>query len=130
MKSNKIKLCNSQFYYHKSKEEWRKDFIEQYHVNKPTSAMLYNSRRRKGSPAWVSVAGLFGITKWYDWLNYCDIEPYIGKRNPEQGKTKTIPIYLTREVNIRGNPKLSKYIEENAWPMSRERTVRRVPWDF
>jgi len=129
-KPSKIKLCNSQFYYHKTKEEWRDDFIEQYHINKPTTAAMYNQMRSKGTPAWVSVAGLFEITKWYDWLGYCNIEPYIGNRSPERGKTKTISIYLTREVNIPGDPELSKFIEEHAWPESRDRTIRRVPWDF
>jgi len=123
------KLCNSHFYYHKTREQWRDDFIEQYHANKPTTAAMYNQMRRSRTPAWVSVAGLFEITKWYDWLNFCDIEPYIGKRAPERDKTKDPPIYLTREVNIPGNPKLSKLIEEHCWPESRERTVRRKPYE-
>ena len=124
-KSRKIKLCNSHFYYHKTKEEWRDNFIEQYHANKPTSAALYNQRRKERTPAWVSVAGMFEITKWYDWLNFCDIEPYIGKREPRRNATKSPPLRLTREVNIPGNPKLSQYIEEHAWPITRDRTVRR-----
>jgi len=124
------KLCNSHFYYGKSKEVWQDDFIEQYHKNKPTTAAMYNRTRKKRTPSWGTVAKLFEIRKWYDWLNYCAVKPYIGKREPEHGKTKSIPIYLTREVNIPGDPKLSKFIEENAWSMSRERTVRRVPWDF
>ena len=126
----KIKLCNSQFYYHQTREQWREDFIEQYHANKPTSAALYNKQRKANTPAWVSVAGMFGVTKWYDWLNFCEITPYIGKREPRRDATKSPPLRLTREVNIPGNPKLSKFYEENLWATTRDRTVRRVAWDF
>jgi len=91
---------------------------------------MYNRERQPGTPAWVSVAGMFAITKWYDWLTFCDIVPYIAKRNPARGRVKTVDITLTREVNIPGDPKFSRFLEENAWLGSQEKTVRRVPWDF
>jgi len=112
-KSRKIKLCNSQFYYHKTKEEWRDDFIQQYHGNKPTSAMLYNQSREEGTPSWFTMANMFGISKWYDWLNFCDIVPYIGKKAPARSRAKSAPLTLTREINIPGDPAFSRFLEQH-----------------
>ena len=123
----KLKLCNSQFYYHKAREAWRDDFIAQYRANQPGSASLYNQTRNKGTPSWGAVAGLFEIRRWTDWLNYCDITPYINKRAPARGQAKAAPIYLTREVNISGDPKLSAFLEENMWQTTHDRTKRRKP---
>ena len=108
----KEKLCNSQFYYRKTKEAWREDFIEQYHKNKPTSAALYNKKRAAGSPSWVSVAGMFGITKWTDWLHFCDIVPYIAGDGSRYGTNRGMELRLTREFNIPGNPAFSAYLQE------------------
>ena len=126
-KQGKPRLCNSQFYYHKTREQWRENFVEQYHTIHATSAAMYNQKRQTGTPAWVSVAGMFDITKWYDWLTFCHIVPYIAKRNPEHRRVKTVEITLTREVNIPGDPKFSRFLEDNAWPESQEKTIRVVP---
>ena len=106
------KLCNSQFYYTKSKEHWRDVFIAEYRKNKPTSAELYNSTRSEGVPSWGTVAKMFGIGKWYEWLYFCEIVPFVGKREPKQGKTKSVQIRLTKEINIPGEPGLSALMME------------------
>jgi len=111
-KQGRKKLCNSQLYYHRSKEEWQDDFIEQYHKNKPSTAAMYNQTRKKGTPSWGAVAGLFEITKWLDWLSLCDIVPYIAKRQPRSGAAKSIPLIVTREFNVPGNQKWSDYLQE------------------
>jgi hypothetical protein len=63
--------------FYPAQEFWKTDFIEQYHFIKPSSAEQYNKQRRGGTPSWPTVAGLFGITKWLEWLKFCEIAPKI-----------------------------------------------------
>lgn len=50
------------------------DFITQYKAIKPRSAADYNKNRTKGSPQWVAIARMCGLSKWYDLLDYCGLE--------------------------------------------------------
>ncbi|MCL2772992.1 MAG: hypothetical protein FWD71_06550 [Oscillospiraceae bacterium] len=70
------KLCDSKDYYNKTKEEWQKIFISEYRKYKPHSAEEYNELRSKGIPSWQTVARLFGIKKWMNWIEFCDLERY------------------------------------------------------
>lgn len=87
----------------KTKEAWRADFIAQYHRHKPASAALYNSRRDKESPAWISVAKMFGIQKWRAWLCFCEIAPCTEEK---------ISPRVTRAFQIPGKPAFSAYLQE------------------
>ena len=93
------KLCDSKIYSNKSRDEWQDLFVSEYHKIKPGSAEEYNARRPPGSPSWATVARLFGITKWLNWLIHCDIVPYIAKRNhyyaPRPKLTSTHTIHVT-----------------------------------
>jgi len=93
------KLCDSKTYSDKSREEWQASFITEYHNIKPGSAEEYNARRSSGLPSWATVARLFDITKWLDWLTYCDIVPYVAKRAhyraPRPKLTSTHTIHVT-----------------------------------
>ena len=70
------KLCDSKVYYTKPKEEWQEIFISDYIQNKPVSAEEFNKVRQPDTPSWATVAGMFGIGKWLDWLDFCGLERY------------------------------------------------------
>ena len=82
------KLCNSKIFAHKSRDEWRDFFVNEYHKIKPNSAEEYNSHRPVGSPSWATIAKLFEITKWVDWLLFCGIKRYT--RKPSQLKVTSV----------------------------------------
>ena len=76
----------------KTKEDWFDLFLLDYHKNKPCSAKEHNAKRTVGSPSWQTTAKMFGVVKWVDWLNYCDIIPYALKREYNRNTVKTPPI--------------------------------------
>ena len=87
------KLCDSKIYFGQTREYWQAFFIKEYHKNKPVSAEAYNDARQGGSPSWATVAKMFKVTKWLDWLNFCDIIPYANK-------TKTLPITISSVMTV------------------------------
>lgn len=93
------KKCNSKVYFSKTKEYWKENFIIQYHRVKPTSAEGYNRKRSESTPSWGTVAKLYNIDKWLDWLRFCNIIPYINKKEPERYKAKTASLNITSEYN-------------------------------
>ena len=101
------KLCESKIFSSKSREEWQELFIAEYHKIKPGSAEEYNTHRQKGSPSWATVARLFDITKWLDWLLFCDIVPYVRKRAANRGRAHSTPITIKSIWCL--NPKGGKY---------------------
>ena len=96
-------LCSSKIYSNRTREQWKELFIEEYHSNKPTTAEEYNSTRKAGTPSWATVAKMFDITKWLDWLMFCDIVPYINKKEPNCGKTKISEITVTSSMTVTTN---------------------------
>ena len=95
------KLCNSKIYGSKSREEWQEIFISEYHKVKPGSAEEYNSRRSSGLPSWATIAKQFGITKWLDWLLFCEIVPYIRKNAPPRGRAHPKPLKVISVMAIK-----------------------------
>jgi len=85
------KLCSSKIYFTETKEHWRDLFLADYHENKPCSAEEHNATRACGTPSWQTIAKMFGVMKWVDWLNYCDIIPYANKREYNRGTVNTPP---------------------------------------
>jgi len=94
------KLNNSKAYFTKTREHWQEFFITEYHAIKPGSAEEYNSNRPKGSPSWQTIAKMFEIVKWLDWLNFCQITPYIKKREPVRGSVSPTQFYVTSIMRV------------------------------
>jgi len=89
------KLCSSKVYFTETKEHWRDLFLIDYHENKPCSAGEHNASRTKGTPSWQTTAKMFDVPKWVDWLNYCDIIPYVNNREHNRNTVNTAPIKVT-----------------------------------
>jgi hypothetical protein len=70
------RLCDSKDYYHKTKEQWQEIFISEYKKLKPHSAEEYNEHREKKTPTWATIAKMFNITKWIEWIDFCGVEIY------------------------------------------------------
>jgi len=100
-------LSDSKIFGHKSKEDWQAFFIKNYHLIKASSAEEYNAARPKGSPSWGTIARLFGITKWLEWLKFCEIVPYVAKREPNYGTSFAGPYHCQSisTVTIYGDSK-------------------------
>ncbi|MCL2577537.1 MAG: hypothetical protein FWE27_05750 [Defluviitaleaceae bacterium] len=94
------KLCNSKIYFNETREFWQEFFIKEYHKIKPGSAEEYNSNRIKETPSWQTIAKMFEIIKWLDWLNFCKIIPYVKKHEPRSGSVQTKPLYTTSVMTI------------------------------
>ncbi|NLK38762.1 MAG: hypothetical protein GX303_00750 [Clostridiales bacterium] len=75
-------LCDSNTYGFNTKEFWMENFICQYNKISSQTAAEYNKLRDKATPTWGTVARLFGITRWNEWLKLCNIE------KPKREKTK------------------------------------------
>lgn len=94
------KLNNSKIYFIKPREHWQELFVTEYHKIKPASAEEYNSNRPEGSPSWQTIAKMFEIIKWLDWLKFCEISPYINKKQPIRGSVIAPPIHITSAMTI------------------------------
>jgi hypothetical protein len=94
------KLCSSKIYFTKTREDWHELFIAEYHVIKPGSAEEYNSNRPEGSPSWQTIAKMFEIIKWLDWLNFCEITPYVKKCEPSRGSVSPTTIHITSLITV------------------------------
>ena len=99
----KEKLCTAHGYYEKTREDWRDDFIEQYHKYKPTSARLYGEMKEAGTPSWTTISKMFGIKRWRKWLEFCDITPYVHRPTVK-------PVLVGRSFTVPGNPKFEAYL--------------------
>lgn len=92
------KLCDSKIYSNKNREEWQAVFVEEYCKNKPTSGEEYNKNRAYGRPSWATVARLFNIVKWSEWLDFCAIPPH--SKVHQQVATKKTVFAVTRTLSI------------------------------
>ena len=89
------KLCNSKIYHYKNKEEWKEIFIRQYISNNPNSEEQYNKTREPNTPAWETIAGMFGVSKWLDWLDFCELKSY-----SRANRKSTLTISSHTDLNI------------------------------
>ena len=96
------KLCSSKIYFNQTKEHWKGLFLSDYHNNKPCSAEEHNAKRTIGSPSWQTIAKMFGVSKWVDWLNYCEITPYANKREYKRNTVSTPPITVKSILTYTG----------------------------
>jgi hypothetical protein len=87
-----VRHSKSQYYYNKTRDEWKEMFINEYHALKPTSSAEYDRSRKPNTPSWYTIAGMFGKKGWYEWLNLCDTAPYVNRREPPKDKAKRIPL--------------------------------------
>jgi len=94
------KLCTSKVYFTETKEYWQDFFLADYHLNKPCSAEEHNANRTDGTPSWQTTAKMFGVLKWVDWLNFCNIIPYANKREYNRNTVKASPLKITSVMAI------------------------------
>ena len=94
------KLCSSKIYFTETKEHWRDLFLTDYHNNKPCSAEEHNANRTNGTPSWQTTAKMFGVMKWVDWLNYCDIIPYVNNREHNRNTVNTPPLTIKSVMTV------------------------------
>ena len=94
------KRCDSEIYGAKTKEQWRDTFIAEYIKNRPATAQKYNSIRAKGTPSWATVAKMFGITKWLNWLDFCDVTRADNEDRHEREKKREVEITVSSEINL------------------------------
>jgi len=64
--------------------------------NKPTSEEEYNKTRKPKTPTWDTIAKMFKISKWNNWLNFCKLDIYQNRKPP---------IIISSEVNLIKNIK-------------------------
>jgi len=57
------------------KEYWKDFFIGEYERQGRPVAEKYNRHRKNGTPSWATIAKLFDIGRWNDWLDFCGLEP-------------------------------------------------------
>jgi len=93
-------LCNSRIYYNKTRDAWKQLFISEYITNNPASAEDYNKKRPSNTPSWATVAKMFDVKKWLDWLEFCGIVPYINKRSPKNDRFKMIPFNVSSTLTM------------------------------
>ena len=62
-------IPKSSFYHKKTNEEYTKDFIEQFKLINPSSAVKYNKCRPKGYPTWQHIAKINDLTAWLPLLS-------------------------------------------------------------
>ena len=84
------KLCNSRIYFYRTKEEWKTLFICDYIRIKPRSAEEYNNLRDEYLPSWATVAKMFGISKWLDWIKLCGLERHCTVISKPRGKVTLV----------------------------------------
>lgn len=96
------KLNKSAIYYDRPREHWQIDFIKQYHNIKPYGAEQYNDARNINTPSWATVAKMFDITKWLNWLAYCEVIPYTNKRKLPRDKVLPQKINITSTITMLG----------------------------
>jgi len=94
------KLCSSKIYFTETKEHWQDLFLSDYHTNKPCSAEEHNAKRTSGTPSWQTIAKMFGVMKWVDWLNYCEIIPYAYKRKHNRNTVATPPLTIKSIMTV------------------------------
>jgi hypothetical protein len=94
------KLCSSKIYFPETKEHWRDLFLTDYYANKPCSAEEHNANRTSGTPSWQTIAKMFEIIKWLDWLSFCEITPYVKKREPVRGSVPPTQFYITSTMRV------------------------------
>jgi hypothetical protein len=94
------KLCASKIYFSKTREQWQEFFISEYHRIKPGSAEEFNSKRPDGKPSWQTIAKMFGVIKWIDWLNFCGIIPYVNKNQAARGSVHVTPLSITSAMTV------------------------------
>ncbi|MCL2218103.1 MAG: hypothetical protein FWB91_13950 [Defluviitaleaceae bacterium] len=92
------KLCSSKIYFAKTKEHWQNIFLNDYRNNSPSSAAEHDANRTKNTPTWQTIAKMFGITKWTDWLNFCKAAPHANKKSHTRNKTTPPPIQITSSI--------------------------------
>ena len=83
-------------YSYKNKNEWKTFFISEFIQNKPTSEEEYNQTRKNQTPTWDTIARMFGIKKWNQWLSFCELKT---------SENKKIKIIISNEINILKSPK-------------------------
>ena len=84
------RLCGSRVYFNKSKEDWRDLFIADYTKKKPHSAEEYNSVREAQLPTWGTLAKMFYVDKWLDWLAFCGVEKYYADGYKQKKRVKLV----------------------------------------
>jgi len=94
------KLCSSKIYFTETKEYWRDCFLADYHANKPCSAEEHNAKRTNGTPSWQTTAKMFSVLKWVAWLNFCNVIPYVNKREYNRNTVNIAPLKITSVMAI------------------------------
>ena len=87
-------------YNDKSREDWQADFIENYKDLKPASQSEYNRLRPKSSPTWITVAKMFGLTRWLELLSMCNLRASKCKST----RTFTVVAHLDIDIPRNGMP--------------------------
>jgi len=113
------KLCPSKIYFAETKEHWRDVFLADYHANRPCSAEAHNAKRTGGTPSWQTIAKMFGVTKWVDWLNFCEVVPYVHKQARNRNTVSTPPLKITSVLTFTGQDGLTIRVtkDENGAPV-------------
>jgi hypothetical protein len=68
------KKMNSLLYGHQTADFWLKNFIKTYNTYKPHSAIKYNEVKGIGTPTWKTIAKMYGLTKWNELLDLCELD--------------------------------------------------------
>jgi len=72
------------------KDKYKQLFISEYERIKPRGACDFNKRRSDSVPTWGTIAKLFGIVRWLEWIDFCGLErssPILQKRKRGVGLT-------------------------------------------
>ena len=126
------KLCSSKVYFTETKEYWRDFFLADYHANKPCSAEEHNANRTNCTPSWQTIAKMFGVMKWVDWLNFCNIIPYVNKREYNRNTVNTSPLKVTSVMAIQRDDSTYFYVTRDddgiEWYCDANRNLKEPVW--
>jgi hypothetical protein len=94
------RLCSSTPYSHKTKEQWLEHFLIDYEKQKPRSAEEYNKHREEQTPTWATIARMYNISTWLEWIKFCDVKRYTlytYSRNSNLTIIKNIDLFVGKE---------------------------------
>ena len=89
--------CDCPRFAGRSREQWRDFFVEQFALLKEQTAENYNRHRPSGTPTWATVAGMYGCTKWSEWLRFCGLRPKVKRALLRE---KSVPQSFTVAVTM------------------------------
>jgi len=79
-------------------EEQKAAFVAEYKRIQPRGACDFNKRRADGIPTWVTFAKMFEITRWLEWIDFCELErssPFMRER--KRGRSLSVTGYVNLE---------------------------------